>query len=124
MKVAGRSLMLTIRLSRPPSTDDTGDYITHTAFPVPAGSSYHPLLTTEIRTLFNSRRATPYEPPLVDLTRGRGSVPAQPQPVSLEPPSVMGSVLGYIGSLTAASAGDQIDVLCMSFNAYMRLVST
>ncbi|TBU49995.1 lethal giant larvae like, C-terminal-domain-containing protein [Dichomitus squalens] len=101
----------TSALTEPPSTDDTGDYITHTAFPVPAGSSFRPLLTTEIRTLFNSRRAAPYELPLVDLTRGRGSVPAQPQPVSLGPPSVMSSVLGYIGSLTVAGAGDQIDAL-------------
>ncbi|KAM5536030.1 hypothetical protein V8D89_010288 [Ganoderma adspersum] len=95
----------------PPTTDDTGDYTTHTTFPVPAGSPFRPLLTTELHTLFSSRRLGPYEAPLVDLAHGRGTVPAQPQPISLGPLSVMGSVLGYIGSFTAASAGDQIDAL-------------
>ncbi|KAI0828996.1 lethal giant larvae like, C-terminal-domain-containing protein [Trametes gibbosa] len=94
-----------------PSTDDTGDFTTHTPFPTPAGSSLRPLLSTELHTLFAQRRAGTYALPLVDLAHGRGAIPPQPQPVSLGPPSVIGSVLGYIGSLTAASAGEQIDLL-------------
>ncbi|KAL1951191.1 hypothetical protein VTO73DRAFT_340 [Trametes versicolor] len=97
--------------SDPPSTDDTGDLITHTAFPTPAGSSLRPLLSSEIHTLFSRRRKGPYTLPLVDLAHGRGTVPSQPQPVSLGPPSVMGSMMGYISSFTGASAGDQIDAL-------------
>ncbi|OJT08434.1 hypothetical protein TRAPUB_617 [Trametes pubescens] len=97
--------------SDPPSTDDTGDLITHTAFPTPAGSSLRPLLSSEIHTLFARRRKGPYTLPLVDFAHGRGSVPSQPQPVSLGPPSMMGSVMGYIGAFTGASAGDQIDAL-------------
>lgn len=95
----------------PPTTDDTGDYTAHTTFPVPTGSPIRPLCTIELHTLFSSRRLGPYEPPFVDLTHRRGTVPAQPQPVSLGPPSVVGSVLGYIGSFTAANVGDQIDTL-------------
>ncbi len=98
-------------MSSPPSTDDTGDLITHTAFPTPAGSSLRPLLSSEIHTLFARRRKGPYTLPLVDFAHGRGSVPSQPQPVSLGPPSMMGSVMGYIGAFTGASAGDQIDAL-------------
>ncbi|KAI0639923.1 lethal giant larvae like, C-terminal-domain-containing protein [Trametes polyzona] len=97
--------------SDPPSTDGSGDFTTHTTFPAPAGSSARPLLSTELHSLFTRRRTAPYALPLVDLAYRRGSVPPQPQPVSLDPPSVMGSVLGYIGSLSAASAGDQIDAL-------------
>ena len=97
--------------SSPPATDDTGDYLTATAFPVPSGSSYRPLLDTELHTHFSARRASPYALPLVDLAHGRGTVPPQPQPVSLGPPSMMSSVLGYIGSLSVTSAGDQIDAL-------------
>ena len=50
-------------------------------------------------------------------------MPAQPQPISLGPPSVVGSVLGYIGSFTAVSAGDQIDALrTSSFLAHMSVL--
>ncbi|KAI0361067.1 hypothetical protein OH77DRAFT_1417267 [Trametes cingulata] len=97
--------------SDPPSTDGSGDFTTHTTFPTPAGSPLRPLLSTELHTLFSHRRTGPYALPLVDLTYGRRIVPPQPQPVSLGPPSVMGSVLGYLGSLTTASAGEQIDTL-------------
>ncbi|KAI0778696.1 lethal giant larvae like, C-terminal-domain-containing protein [Trametes elegans] len=96
-----------------PSTDDTGDLATHAPFPAPPGwgSALRPLLATELHTLFSHRRAGPYTLPLVDLAHARRAVPPQPQPVSLDPPSVIGSVLGYIGSLAGASAGDQIDAL-------------
>ncbi|KAI8981153.1 lethal giant larvae like, C-terminal-domain-containing protein [Trametes punicea] len=94
-----------------PSTDETGDFVTHNVFPVPVGSSTRPLLSTELHTLFAQRRTEPYALPLVDLAYGRRTVPPQPQPVSLGPPSMMSSVLGYIGSLSVASAGEQIDTL-------------
>ena len=79
----------------------------HTAFP----SSTRLISSTELHTLFTTRRAGLFSPPLVNLAHGRGSVPAQPQPVSLGPASMMGSVLGYLGSLSITSAGDQIDAL-------------
>ncbi|KAI9057006.1 hypothetical protein FKP32DRAFT_1615502 [Trametes sanguinea] len=97
--------------SDPPSVEDSGDFVTHTVFPAPAGSSVRPLLSTELHTLFAQRRVGPYALPLVDLAYDRGTVPPQPQPVSLGPPSVIGSVLGYIGSFSGASAGEQIDTL-------------
>ncbi|KAI0673986.1 lethal giant larvae like, C-terminal-domain-containing protein [Trametes maxima] len=97
--------------SDPPSTEDSGDFTAHATFPVPAGSSLRPLLSTDLHTLFSHRRAGPYTPPLVDLSFGRGTVPAQPQPVSLGPPSLVGSVLGYIGAFGGASAGEQVDTL-------------
>ncbi|KAI0718934.1 lethal giant larvae like, C-terminal-domain-containing protein [Cerioporus squamosus] len=100
-----------LSLSDPPRTEESGDYIVHNTFPVPSGSSTRLISSTELHTLFINRRAGLYAPPLVNLAHGRGAVPAQPQPVSLGPASVMGSVLGYLGSLSITSAGDQIDAL-------------
>ncbi|TFK95007.1 hypothetical protein K466DRAFT_579508 [Polyporus arcularius HHB13444] len=100
-----------LSLSHPPQTDESGDYIVHNTFPVPSGSHTRLISSTELHTLFISRRAGLYAPPLVNLAHGRGSVPTQPQPVSLGPVSVVGSVLGYLGSLSITSAGDQIDAL-------------
>ncbi|KAI0756487.1 lethal giant larvae like, C-terminal-domain-containing protein [Daedaleopsis nitida] len=97
--------------SEAPATDGTGDFLTHTAFPAPPGSSSRKVYSTELHTLFSARRVGPYAPPFVDLTHGRGPIPPQPQPVSLGPASVMSSVLGYLGSLSVTSAGDQIDAL-------------
>lgn len=113
---AFRPLTVALISYSPPSTDDTGDLITHNAFPTPAGSSLRPLLSSEIHTLFSRRRKGPYTFPLVDLAHGRGTVPSQPQPVSLGPPSMMGSMMEYISSFTGASAGDQIDALREHFH--------
>lgn len=90
------------------STDPTGDYITFVLDPTTR-------LTLETRygTLFGTRRAAPYAPPLVDLAFGRPPVPPQPAPVSLEPQSVIGSVLGYLGR--GVMSGAEIDVLCEYF---------
>ncbi|KAH9920224.1 uncharacterized protein BXZ73DRAFT_91957 [Epithele typhae] len=96
-------------LTDPPSTDESGDYTTHTRVPGPAPA--RPLASTEFRTLFTSKRAPPYAPPRVALAHGRAPVPAQPLPVALGPTSVVGSVLGYLGAVVAPSAGDQIDAL-------------
>ncbi|OSX67117.1 hypothetical protein POSPLADRAFT_1063938 [Postia placenta MAD-698-R-SB12] len=86
------------------STDPTGDYITFVLDPTTR-------LTRETRygTLFGTRRAAPYAPPLVDLAFGRPPVPPQPAPVSLEPQSVIGSVLGYLGR--GVMSGAEIDAL-------------
>ncbi|RPD65083.1 hypothetical protein L227DRAFT_571522 [Lentinus tigrinus ALCF2SS1-6] len=100
-----------LSFSDPPKTDDSGDYIVHTNFPVPPGSSTRLISSTELHTLFTTRRTGLFFPPFVNLAYGRGAVPAQPQPVSLGPASMMGSVLGYLGSLSITSAGDQIDTL-------------
>lgn len=98
-----------LSLHSPLITDDTGELLTMSAHPSGLVRSTH------LSTLFSSRRTAPYAPPLVDLTRGRGTVPAQPQPVALEPASVIGSWLGYFG--VGAVSGEQIDALC-KFHAF------
>jgi len=57
-------------------------------------------------TLFDQRRA--YLPPDIDFASTRGAVPAQPQPVSLGPASILGSWFTYNQTLTGA----QVDELC------------
>ncbi|OBZ79198.1 Lethal(2) giant larvae SRO7 [Grifola frondosa] len=99
------------RSSDPPSTDNTGDYVTHVPFPSASGSAPRLLLHTDLQTLFALRRTAPYAPPTVDLSSARGTVPAQPQPVSLAPASMLGSLLGYIGGLAGGTGGEQVDAL-------------
>lgn len=90
-------------LHRPLSADDTGDYVEWLRHP-------NGLIHAEkYGTLFNVRRSAPYDVPSVDFTYGRGTIPYQPQPVSVGPPSIVSSFLGYITSKTLS--GDQIDAL-------------
>jgi len=86
------------------STDSSGDYLFHVVDPNTGLARQ-----TQYCTLFATRRMAPYAAPLVDLTAGRGSVPPQPAPVSLEPQSVIGSVLGYLGR--GVVSGAEIDAL-------------
>ena len=86
------------------SADSTGDYLTHVLDPATGIARQ-----TIYGTLFATRRVAPYTAPSVDLMVGRGSVPAQPAPVPLEPQTVFGSVLGYLGR--GVTTGAEIDAL-------------
>ena len=94
---------LLTRLHRPLSVDETGDYVEWKRHP--CGLIYK----EKYGTLFNLRRSAPYAAPLVDFTVGRKAIPPQPQPVSVGPPSLLTSWLGYIKSQSLT--GDQVDVL-------------
>ena len=85
------------------SLDDTGDYVEWVRH---ACGLIH---TEKYGTLFDVRRSGPYAPPQVDLAFGRGTVPPQPQPVAIGPPTILGSVWGYIAS--QSKTGDQMDAL-------------
>lgn len=86
------------------SADTTGDYVL---------SALHPKtsLITEgfYGTLFKQRRGF-YGPPRIDLGAKRGPIPPQPQPVSMGPTSMLGSLMGYIGPRQTMS-GEQADAL-------------
>lgn len=60
-------------------------------------------------TLFKQRRGF-YGPPRVDLSAKRGIIPAQPQPVSIGPTSMLGSLMGYIGPRQTLT-GEEADAL-------------
>ena len=91
-------------LHRRVSADSTGDYLTHVLDPATGIARQ-----TIYGTLFATRRVAPYAAPSVDFMVGRGSVPAQPAPVPLEPQTVIGSVLGYLGR--GVTTGAEIDAL-------------
>ncbi|KAH9913359.1 uncharacterized protein B0H18DRAFT_1088099 [Fomitopsis serialis] len=86
------------------SADSTGDYLTHIVDP-----TTRIVRQTIYGTLFATRRAAPYAAPLVDFMVGHGAVPSQPAPVPLEPQTVIGSVLGYLGR--GVTTGVEIDML-------------
>lgn len=60
-------------------------------------------------TLFSQRRGF-YGLPRVDLGAKRTAVPPQPQPVSLGPASVLGSLMSYIGKQSTMT-GEEVDAL-------------
>lgn len=69
-------------------------------------------------TLFATRRVAPYAAPSIDFMVGHGSVPSQPAPAPLEPQTVLGSVLGYLGR--GVTTGTEIDAL-RTYRATLRL---
>lgn len=90
------------------SVDKSGDFI---ALALHARSGM--VQSAIYGTLFDMRRVLPI--PDIDLTAGKSSVPAQPQPVSMGPASFLGSWFTISKSLS----GSQIDELC----AYPKLSS-
>ncbi|KAF9469810.1 lethal giant larvae like, C-terminal-domain-containing protein [Collybia nuda] len=80
------------------SVDETGDYITWTQHPT-SGTVHQATYCT----LFDIRRA--YNPSLIELTKP--AAPAQPQPVSVGPTSLLGSWFTFNQTLT----GEQVDTL-------------
>ncbi|KAG1757244.1 lethal giant larvae like, C-terminal-domain-containing protein [Suillus lakei] len=82
------------------SVDETGDFI---------GSRSHESGVLEqivFGTLFNTRRV--YDHPIVDLTSFHREIPPYPQPVSIGPPSLLGSWFRYGKSIMT---GEQLDAL-------------
>ncbi|KAG2155490.1 lethal giant larvae like, C-terminal-domain-containing protein [Suillus clintonianus] len=82
------------------SVDETGDFI---------GTRYHESGVLEqivFGTLFKTRRV--YDCPIVDLTSFHREIPPHPQPVSVGPPSLLGSWFRYGKPIMT---GEQLDAL-------------
>ncbi|TFK77434.1 WD40 containing snare-dependent exocytosis protein [Pluteus cervinus] len=95
------TLQLPSSSTRPPSIDETGDFILWDADP---GSGR--ISEVHYGALFGFRRACPI--PDVELIDPNGSIPPQPQPVAMGPTSLLGSLFKFSqGSLS----GMQIDEL-------------
>ncbi|PPQ66367.1 hypothetical protein CVT26_011086 [Gymnopilus dilepis] len=97
------TLQLTPITSLPLSIDESGDYLAWTLSPQARSSGV--IHSATYGTLFDIRRA--YTLPDIDFASSRGPVPPQPQPVSLGPPSVLGSWFSFNQTKT----GEQIDTL-------------
>lgn len=92
--------LLSICLASVVSVDETGDFI---------GTRFHESGVLEqitFGTLFKTRRV--YDYPVVDITSFHREIPLYPQPVSVGPPSLLGSWLGYGKS---GMTGKQLDEL-------------
>ncbi|KAJ3517877.1 hypothetical protein NLJ89_g226 [Agrocybe chaxingu] len=98
------AVQLPLVSSLPLSIDESGDFVAWTQDPRAQTKSTHVHQAT-YGTFFNVRRV--YTPPDIDFASTRGSVPPQPQPVSLGPPSLLGSWFSFNQTLS----GDQIDEL-------------
>jgi hypothetical protein len=85
------------------SVDETGDFI--------ALKCHESGVLEQIvfGTLFMTRRV--YDNPVVDLIRFRREIPPYPQPVSVGPPSLLGSWFRYGKPIMT---GEQLDALRMS----------
>ncbi|KAF7311134.1 WD40 containing SNARE-dependent exocytosis protein [Mycena chlorophos] len=82
------------------SCDETGDWVSYTV-----NKNAGRIDRVTYGTLFDFRRA--YVPPDLDFSLSRPVVPAQPQPVSLGPTSLISSWFRFGQSMT----GDQLDTL-------------
>lgn len=89
------------------SVDETGDFI--------ALRRYESGVLEQIvfGTLFITRRV--YDNPIVDLIRFHREIPPYPQPVSVGPPSLLGSWFRYGNPIMT---GEQLDALRMSSHLY------
>jgi len=82
--------------------DESGDYIDWT---INDGIAHK----CELGTLFGLRRKTLYHDKILDILRDKKKLPAQPQPVSMGPATLLGQVYTYVGG--QGSKGAQIDLL-------------
>lgn len=89
-------------LYRSLSIDESGDYVDWTILDDTAHK-------TEIGTLFGLRRKTLYHDKVLDILRDKNKLPAQPQPVSMGPATLLGQMYAYVGGQSATGA--QIDAL-------------
>ena len=64
---------------------------------------------SELGTLFGLRRKTLYHDKVLDILRDKGKLPAQPQPVSMGPATLLGQMYAYVGG--QSTTGAQIDAL-------------
>lgn len=98
---------------RSASADASGDFFTLT----PLALQSAPIRRAHLHTLFDVRRG--YHTPLVALTERAdgttGTVPPQPQPVSIGPAGLLSTASSWFGGLVGQGSvsGDQIDALCM-----------
>jgi hypothetical protein len=88
--------------NRPLTIDASGDFIAWAADPVSKLIN-----SATYGTFFDIRRANTL--PDVDFSTTRGTIPSQPQPVSLGPASFLGSWFTFNQTKT----GEQIDELCV-----------
>ncbi|KAF9654319.1 hypothetical protein BDM02DRAFT_3085840 [Thelephora ganbajun] len=93
---------VTISSPRSLSIDESGDYVDWT---IRDGVVHK----CELGTLFGLRRKTLYHDKVLDILRGKNKLPAQPQPVSMGPATLLGQVYAYVGS--QSTTGAQIDAL-------------
>lgn len=72
---------------------------------------------SELGTLFGLRRKTLYHDKVLDILQDKHKLPAQPQPVSMGPATILGQVYAYVGG--QGSTGAQVDDLrkCSNANA-------
>lgn len=84
------------------SIDESGDYIDWTF----KDRIVH---KCELGTLFGLRRKTLYHEKVLDILRDKKKLPAQPQPVSIGPATLLGQMYTYVGGQGATGA--QIDIL-------------
>jgi len=83
------------------SIDESGDYVDWTV----RDSIAH---KCELGTLFGLRRKTLYHDKVLNILRDKNRLPAQPQPVSMGPTTLLGQMYAFVGSSTT---GAQIDTL-------------
>lgn len=84
------------------SIDENGDYVDWTI----KDDIVH---KCELGTLFGLRRKTLYHDKVLDILQGKKKLPAQPQPVSMGPATLIGQMYAYVG--VQGTAGAQIDTL-------------
>jgi hypothetical protein len=88
--------------NRPLTIDASGDFIAWAEDPVSKLIN-----SATYGTFFDIRRANTL--PDIDFSTSRGTIPSQPQPVSLGPASYLGSWFSFNQTKT----GEQIDELCV-----------
>jgi len=93
---------VTISSPRSLSVDESGDYIDWT---IRDGIAHK----SELGTLFGLRRKTLYHDKVLDILRDKNKLPAQPQPVSIGPATLLGQMYAYVGG--QSTTGAQIDAL-------------
>ena len=84
------------------SIDENGDYADWT---IKDGIIHK----CELGTLFGLRRKTLYHDKALDILRDKKKLPAQPQPVSMGPATLLGQMYALVGG--QSTTGAQIDAL-------------
>lgn len=82
------------------SVDESGDYVDWTIKDDIAHNC-------ELGTLFGLRRKTLYHDKALDILRDKKKLPAQPQPVSMGPATLLGQMYAFVGG--QSTTGAQID---------------
>ena len=93
---------LVVTCYRSLSIDENGDYVDRT---IRDGIAHK----CELGTLFGLRRKTLYYDKVLDILRDKNKLPAQPQPVSMGPATLLGQMYAYVGG--QSTTGVQIDAL-------------